>query len=81
MNVLFEVIGYTGTALILLSMMMTSVVQLRILNMSGSVFSMIYGALCGTWPVFLLNLCMIIINLIQLIRLKKKKEENYEANH
>ena len=72
MNVLFEVIGYTGTALILLSMMMTSVVRLRILNMSGSVFSMIYGALCGTWPVFLLNLCMIIINLIQLIRLKKK---------
>ena len=72
MNVLFEVIGYTGTALILLSMMMTSVARLRILNMSGSVFSMIYGALCGTWPVFLLNLCMIIINLIQLIRLKKK---------
>ena len=81
MNVLFEVIGYTGTALILVSMMMTSVARLRILNMSGSVFSMIYGALCGTWPVFLLNLCMIIINMVQLIRLKKKKEENYEANH
>ena len=81
MNVLFEIIGYTGTALILVSMMMTSVARLRILNMSGSVFSMIYGALCGTWPVFLLNLCMIIINMVQLIRLKKKKEENYEANH
>jgi len=78
MNVLFEIIGYTGTALILVSMMMTSVAWLRILNMSGSVFSMIYGALCGTWPVFLLNICMIIINLVQLIRLKKKKEERYE---
>lgn len=81
MNVLFEIIGYTGTALILVSMMMTSVAWLRILNMSGSVFSMIYGALCGTWPVFLLNICMIIINLIQLIRLKKKKEERYDTNH
>ena len=81
MNVLFEIIGYTGTALILASMMMTSVAWLRILNMSGSVFSMIYGALCGTWPVFLLNICMIVINLIQLIRLKKKKEERYETNH
>ena len=81
MNVLFEIIGYTGTALILVSMMMTSVAWLRILNMSGSVFSMIYGALCGTWPVFLLNICMIVINLIQLIRLKKKKEERYETNH
>lgn len=81
MNVLFEIIGYTGTALILVSMMMTSLAWLRILNMSGSVFSMIYGALCGTWPVFLLNICMIIINLVQLIRLKKKKEERYETNH
>lgn len=81
MHILFEIIGYAGTALILLSMMMTSVTWLRILNMSGSVFSMIYGALCGAWPVFLLNLCMIVINLVQLIRLKKKKEEYHEVNH
>lgn len=81
MNVFYEIFGYTGTALILLSMMMTSVARLRILNISGSVFSMIYGALCGAWPVFLLNLCMIVINLVQLIRLRKKKEEYHEANH
>lgn len=81
MHIFYEIIGYTGTALVLLSMMMTSVAWLRIFNISGSVFSMIYGALCGTWPVFLLNLCMIIINLVQLIRLKKKKEERYETNH
>lgn len=81
MHVFYEIIGYTGTALVLLSMMMTSVAWLRIFNISGSVFSMIYGALCGTWPVFLLNLCMIIINLVQLIRLKKKKEERYETKH
>lgn len=81
MHIFYEIIGYTGTALVLLSMMMTSVAWLRIFNISGSVFSMIYGALCGTWPVFLLNLCMIIINLVQLIRLKKKKEERYETKH
>lgn len=81
MNVVYEIIGYTGTALILLSMMMTSVARLRILNISGSVFSMIYGALCGAWPVFLLNICMIAVNVVQLIRLRKKKEEYHEANH
>ena len=81
MHIFYEIIGYTGTALVLLSMMMTSVAWLRIFNISGSVFSMIYGALCGTWPMFLLNLCMIIINLVQLIRLKKKKEESYESKH
>ena len=80
MNVIYEIIGYTGTALILLSMMMTSVARLRILNISGSVFSMIYGALCGAWPVFLLNICMIAVNVVQLIRLRKKKEEHHETN-
>ena len=72
MHVFIEVIGYIGTALILISMMMTSVAWLRIVNMSGSVFSMVYGAATGAWPVFVLNLCMIAVNLVQLIRLKRK---------
>ena len=45
--------------------------------MSGSVFSLAYAAFTGAWPVFVLNLSMILVNLIQLIRLKKKKEENH----
>lgn len=81
MNVLFEVIGYMGTALILLSMMMTSVAWLRIVNMSGSVFSLAYAAFTGAWPVFVLNVSMILVNLFQLIRLKKKKEENHAADN
>lgn len=81
MQVFFEMIGYIGTALILISMMMTSVAWLRIVNMSGSLFSMIYGAYTGAWPVFLLNICMIGVNLFQLIRLKRKKEESHEAHN
>ena len=68
-----EAFGYIGTALVLISMMMTSVNKLRIVNMSGSVVSMIYAAICNTWPVVFLNLGLLIINAIQLIRLHKHK--------
>lgn len=75
MNIYLELIGYLGTALILLSMMMTSVVRLRLLNLAGSVASMIYAFACATWPVFLLNLSLAVIHVVQLIRLRIQKGE------
>ena len=76
---LLELFGYLGTALVLLSMMMTSLKWLRIFNVMGSVISMTYAALVGTVPVVLLNLGMILINLVQLIREKRKQAtENKE---
>ena len=68
-----EIFGYIGTALVLISMMMSSVVRLRIFNMSGSVISAIYAVLSAAYPVAVLNLGLIIINLIQLIRHYKAK--------
>lgn len=73
MNIYLEIFGYVGTALVLLSMMMTSVVKLRIFNTIGSVISMTYSFLCGAWPVVFLNLGLIIINVYQLIRLGRAK--------
>lgn len=69
-----EFIGYAGTALILLSMVMTSVTWLRWLNLAGSVFSMTYGLLTDTMPTFWLNICLVLINGIQLLRIYRKKE-------
>ncbi len=70
-----EIFGYFGTLLVLLSMMMTSVKKLRLVNMSGSVVSAIYAALSNTWPVVILNVGLFIINAVQLIRFNKVKRE------
>ena len=74
MPILLEVFGYIGSGLILLSMMMTSVEKLRWFNISGSVISMIYGAIMGTWPVVFLNIGTISINVVQIIRLRRQKK-------
>ena len=83
MNIYLEVFGYIGTGLVLLSMMMTSVVKLRLINMAGSLISMIYAIICVTWPVVLLNLGLILINGTQLLRMRKIKneEEKNEADY
>ena len=67
-DVLLEIFGYIGTTLVVVSMMMTSVTKLRIVNMSGSVISAIYAGICGTWPIVVMNVCLFLINGFHLIR-------------
>ena len=62
-----EIIGYLGTALTLMSMMMTSIVKLRIWSTTGSFISMIYAIIGGAWPVVFLNVGLIVINVYNQI--------------
>lgn len=75
MNIYLEIFGYIGTALVILSMMMTSVLKLRIINMCGGLISLIYAICVPTWPVVVLNACLISINFVQTVRQLKKKED------
>jgi hypothetical protein len=73
MNILFEIIGYIGTGLIILSMTMSSVRKLRVINISGSVFSAVYAILTGAYPVLVLNIFLIAVNLYKLITEREEK--------
>ena len=73
MKIWLELFGYMGMALVLLSMMMTNTKKLRTINLAGAVVCMIYGILTHTWPTALLNLGLGIIQIVQLIRMKKQK--------
>ena len=77
MNITLEIFGYAGMVLVLLSMMMTSLKWLRVINMTGAVICAIYGILTNTWPTAWLNISLLIIQIVQLIRIyrNEKKEE------
>lgn len=72
-EIAFEIFGYTGTFLVIISMTMTSVNKLRFFNICGSVISAIYAAVYGTWPIVVMNVCLVFINLFHLIRSKIRK--------
>ena len=69
-QIYLEIFGYVGTALVIISMLMTSVMYLRIFNLCGSIITMIYALITGGYPIAFLNFSLIIINVIQLLRLR-----------
>ncbi|MDO5785972.1 MAG: hypothetical protein Q4P20_13030, partial [Eubacteriales bacterium] len=65
-RMIIEIFGYIGSALVVISMLMSSIVKLRIINTTGSVISGIYAVICGALPLALMNFCLITINVISL---------------
>ena len=71
MNAVIEAVGYTGSLLIVISMLMTSVKKLRIVNTAGSIIFTTYALIIKSYPTALMNLCLIIINFVNIYRLYK----------
>lgn len=65
-----EWVGYSASALIVISLIMTSVVKLRVLNTAGCVLFVVYGFIIGAYPVTISNLMIVLINLYHLYKLK-----------
>lgn len=63
---MLEVFGYISMVVVLVSMMMENIKWLRIINSIACAMFMFYGYSHGTYPVVLMNACVIIINLIRL---------------
>ena len=72
---LIEAFGYLGSLLVLLSMLMTSVVKLRIINTVGSVIFTIYAFIIRSYPTALMNLCLVLINLRFLWKMSRTDKE------
>lgn len=71
---IMELIGYAASIIIAFSMMMTSVIKLRILNGIGALLFSIYGFVIEAYPVGILNGFITVINIYHLIRMFSEKE-------
>ncbi len=72
--ILIDIMGYTASALVALSIAMSSIFWLRVLNMSGAFVFVIYGSAIEAWPVVALNALLVAMNLYHLLKLKKAAE-------
>ncbi|MCR5626437.1 MAG: YgjV family protein [Lachnospiraceae bacterium] len=72
-KIIVELVGYMGSALVVVSMLMTSVKKLRVVNSVGSIIFTVYALIIHSYPTALMNLCIVIINIRQLIRLSQKE--------
>jgi hypothetical protein len=69
-----EIIGYVGSCLVAVSLMMKSIIKLRWINLIGATTFSIYGFLLNAYPVFVLNTIITIVDIFYIISFYYKKD-------
>ncbi len=70
-STLIEAVGYLGSALVLVSFLMSSVLRLRLVNTAGSLIFAVYALIIRSYPTAVMNLCLVLINLRFLWKLRR----------
>jgi hypothetical protein len=70
---LYELIGYLASALVVVSLLMSSVLRLRIIGFVGAVVFAIYGLLIGAFPIVVTNGAIVLVHGYHLNRLLRDR--------
>ncbi|MFK8025242.1 MAG: hypothetical protein AB8G26_14895 [Ilumatobacter sp.] len=80
MNLAVELLGYTASGLVILSLSMRSVVRLRIISLCGSLAFLVYGALISAPPIIVTNICLLALNLWFLTQEFQRRGNNQRTD-
>lgn len=69
-----ELIGYAGSLVILISLLMKSLVKLRWINLIGSFLLSLYGFVIRAWPVFAINAIIVGIDAWHLLQMARCRD-------
>ena len=72
---IIEAVGYTGSAIVLVSFLMTSVFRLRVVNTVGSLIFMTYALIIHSYPTAIMNFCLALINIRFLWKMRHTGKE------
>lgn len=67
-------IGYIASLIVLVSLVMSSIVKLRVINLVGATMFAIYGFMIGSLPTGFMNVGIVFVNIYYLVGMYKSKE-------
>lgn len=73
-----SIIGWGGSALVVLSLLQTRILRLRLLNLVGCVILVAFNAAIAVWPMVGMNAVLAVINVIHLWRLLRHRHDQAE---
>ncbi|MEX0324128.1 MAG: GNAT family N-acetyltransferase [Puniceicoccaceae bacterium] len=73
-NFIYELIGYAASLLVVISLMMSAIVKLRVVNMIGAFAFAVYGILIGAIPVAVMNGIIVFVNIYYLFQIYRDDE-------
>lgn len=71
----WEIIGWAGSVLVIVSLMVPSVRRFRVLNLAGSFIATVYNIYFGIWPYAAMNGVIVAIDAYWLWRLSREGDE------
>lgn len=75
----FDILGWTGSLLLVISILQTRIDRLRWLNLAACAVLIVYNAWLVSWPMVAMNAALVAINLYNLVRLRKAKRRAQPA--
>ena len=72
---LLEIIGWTGSFLVVYSLMQARVLRFRWLNLAGAIIATVYNAVIGIWPFAAMNGAIAVIDVYWLWRLYREAHD------
>ena len=79
-----NILGFSAALSVLASFCMTTIVALRTFALLSNVLFILYGLLAHIYPVFLLHVVLLPVNLIKLFRLRMRvspRERFFKASN
>jgi hypothetical protein len=73
-NTVYTLIGYLGSAFVVTSLAMRSILKLRLIGLAGAITFVIYGYLIGAWPIVWTNVVILLIHAHFLREIRRSGE-------
>ncbi|WP_203336826.1 hypothetical protein [Nocardioides limicola] len=70
-----DALGWTGTAILVISLMQARVLRFRVLNLAGSVLLLAFNGLLQIWPMVALNALLAVINVWFTVKLLRTRHD------
>jgi len=69
-----DLIGYVASFIILVSLLMSSVKKLRLINLIGAIIFGVYGFMIVSYPTAVMNLGIAVIDIYYLVKMHQEKD-------
>ena len=71
---LLQIIGYVGSALVLLSLMMSNIYRLRVINLMGASVACFFAVMTDSYPFMVMNGCIALIDVYYLVQMHRRQD-------
>ena len=72
-----DLLGWLGSALLIVSLVQTRVLRLRVLNLAASVILVIFNALLAVWPMVGMNAAVCAINVVFITKMLRDRHSEH----